>query len=583
MQMAATQARKARPAARGSGIMRCNKQALRRSAVLAMLVLVVAACAVPSPADDIVPAGEPPMVTVDASAVQRPMTRRLLGQAVWYSWQAYAWDSAAQATQPADLTAFADLGAGILGHYPGVGVITHDFHWQNMIGPLSQRTDPTPRQSSFDTPRYLEFGPDEYGRLLEEYRAATGQPVDGSIQVNIVNGTAEEAADWVEYMNAPNDGSNPGGGKDWAQVRADNGHPQPYVIRYWELGNEPYFTASDIGSLTAEEYVNRIRQYVPLMKERDPSIEVMAYVNPFAIGDSAAIGTATKDVAAGGGLTWSQRVIRDAGEYLDYLYFHWYGGWNDRRTDYDFMMTSMNTGLDPLLDRLAKDVANFAPSAAARQRLSRIMITEWNVYGGWVKPLAKGTALQGALAYSRTLHTLAARDDVAGAIHLGLFAPFPKPSMRPRLADIREGYFLFRGEEDQSAIMGTAAAAVAQLWSEAYQPNVVQADLAHAPVFSNGVPALAVTALRSDDGGALSLIITNASPTPAALQVNLSGQAGGPASLLTVSSSKLGDNNSWKEPNKVTLERNTFSMDGPSFTLDVPAYSVQALLVGGGQ
>ncbi|MEZ4767682.1 MAG: hypothetical protein R2844_04575 [Caldilineales bacterium] len=504
-----------------------------------------------------------------------------MGQAVWYSWQAYAWDSSMGATVPAFLDQFAGLGAGILGHYPGVGVITHDFHWKNMIGPVDRRTDPTPRQSSFDTPRFLEFGPDEYGQMLEEYRTATGLPVDGSIQVNIVNGTAEEAADWVEYMNAPNDGSNPGGGTDWARVRAQNGHPQPYGIRYWELGNEPNFTASNIGSLTAEEYVSRIQSFVPRMKQRDPSIQVMAFVNPFEIGQAAKIGTATRDIAAGNGLTWSQLVIRDAGELLDGLYFHWYGGWNDLRTKYEFLMTSMNTGLAPLLDRIAGDVARFAPSDAARARLGRIMITEWNPYGGWVRPLAKGTALQGAIAYSRTLHEMASRDDVVGAIHEGLFAPFPDPAMRPRLADIREGYVLFRGQADQSAVMGTAAAAVAQLWSEAFQPNVVQVKAQPGPMFSNGVPALDVTALQSDDGAALSVIVTNAARSPVSLQVNLSGHAGGAATLLTVSGSSLSDNNSWKEPNKVALNRSTLAISDPgAITMNVRGYSVQALLIG---
>ena len=49
--------------------------------------------------------------------------------------------------------------------------------------------------------------------------------------------TAQSAADWVEYMNAEV-GANPNGGKDWAAVRAANGHPRPYGITHWEIGNE---------------------------------------------------------------------------------------------------------------------------------------------------------------------------------------------------------------------------------------------------------------------------------------------------------------------------------------------------------
>jgi hypothetical protein len=38
------------------------------------------------------------------------------------------------------------------------------------------------------------------------------------------------AADWVEYCNAPYDGSNPNGGTDWAAQRAADGSPDPYYL-----------------------------------------------------------------------------------------------------------------------------------------------------------------------------------------------------------------------------------------------------------------------------------------------------------------------------------------------------------------
>ena len=50
-------------------------------------------------------------------------------------------------------------------------------------------------------------------------------------------GNAQDAADLIEYLNAQV-GTNPNGGIDWAKVRADNGHPQPYNVRYFEIGNE---------------------------------------------------------------------------------------------------------------------------------------------------------------------------------------------------------------------------------------------------------------------------------------------------------------------------------------------------------
>ncbi len=525
------------------------------------------------------------LVRVDASLVQRTLTRQILGQGVWYSWQSYAWDHERQRTWPEAMARFADVGMGIVGHYPGVGVITHDFHWKNVVGPLETRTDPTPRQSSFDTPQFLEFGPDEYGRFVEEYRTETGLPVQGSIQVNIVSGSAREAADWVEYMNAPNDGSNPGGGIDWAAVRAANGHSEPYRILYWELGNEPHFTASGMGSLSAQEYVNRIRAFVPLMKERDPSIKVMAYVNPFQIGDPDKLGTATSGIPAGRGLTWTQTIIQNAGESLDHVYFHWYGGWNDRIHDYEFFATSMYTGLVPLLDRLLSDIDEFAPSDAARSRLQQIFIPEWNVYGGWAKPLARGSALQGALAYSRTLHVFASREEIYSAQHLGLFAPYPDPSMRLGLFfDIREGYFTFWGTEDESDFIGTALAPVTKLWSKTFASETVSTSVSgDVPAFENEVDVLDVTALRASDGSRLNLVLTNAGHVPLEIRVNISNFDAKPSGLrLSLEGENdLSVNNSWQDKDRVVLEQGVLSIVDSAFSVRIPAYSVTGVLLEG--
>jgi hypothetical protein len=76
------------------------------------------------------------------------------------------------------------------------------------------------------------YGPDEHQRFAE------AAAVETQIMVPFANMRPEEAADWVEYMNAAV-GQNPNGGVAWASVRAGNGHPAPYGIKRWEIGNEP--------------------------------------------------------------------------------------------------------------------------------------------------------------------------------------------------------------------------------------------------------------------------------------------------------------------------------------------------------
>ncbi|TWD82556.1 hypothetical protein FB561_3689 [Kribbella amoyensis] len=82
------------------------------------------------------------------------------------------------------------------------------------------------------------------------------------VMVPSINQTAQDAADYVEYMNAPSDGAatNPNGGTDWAEVRAANGHPAPYGIKTWEYGNEPFLDGQrywrDLDQQT------RVRQFI---------------------------------------------------------------------------------------------------------------------------------------------------------------------------------------------------------------------------------------------------------------------------------------------------------------------------------
>ncbi len=141
------------------------------------------------------------------------------------------WDTQNNNAYPAFSTAFRNAGITSV-RFPG-GTIAGTYHWRRAIGPLAQRTRNVHGSTKNDDslPVTNEFGPDEFGRFIQQNGAT------GTVVVNIGTGTAQEAADWVEYMNAPV-GTNPGGGIAWAEVRQDNGSTDPYNIPYWEVGNE---------------------------------------------------------------------------------------------------------------------------------------------------------------------------------------------------------------------------------------------------------------------------------------------------------------------------------------------------------
>jgi hypothetical protein len=152
-----------------------------------------------------------------------------------------------------------EMGPTVL-RYPG-GLTANDFDWKQGIGPIAERD---PNYGGTGIPQ--TFGTDEFLQYCEELGA------EAIFVVNVSSfgkrlGTVQGAADWVEYCNSPADGSNPGGGTDWAALRAANGHKEPYGVKYWELGNEETFPGF-------EDYARRVNAYSAAMKAIDPSIEV---------------------------------------------------------------------------------------------------------------------------------------------------------------------------------------------------------------------------------------------------------------------------------------------------------------------
>lgn len=166
--------------------------------------------------------------------------RAIIGaNARWVDDELGAWDPVAGAPSAGFDAAATAAGLDMV-RYPG-GTVANFFDFKAAIGPDAQRGCQT--SGGFAavrfgnlTPDENRFGPDEEQQLVASFGGET------MIMVPSINETAQDAADFVEYMNSPADGgrTNPNGGVDWAEVRAANGHPAPYGIQYWEYGNEPY-------------------------------------------------------------------------------------------------------------------------------------------------------------------------------------------------------------------------------------------------------------------------------------------------------------------------------------------------------
>lgn len=169
--------------------------------------------------------------------------------------------------------------------YPANGIVT-GFEWKKSIGPIANR----PPQQVFPQPstpaQVMEFGFDEFmamtaARGVDPREVQIMVPIYDTADIGLttmqmsgaVPNVISSNADWVEYANALNDGSNPGGGTDWAAVRADNGHPEPYGIEIWNMGNEPY-VANEYGIGGVNNYINKILPIMDAMLAIDSTIKI---------------------------------------------------------------------------------------------------------------------------------------------------------------------------------------------------------------------------------------------------------------------------------------------------------------------
>ncbi len=165
--------------------------------------------------------------------------------------------------------------------YPGNGIAV-GFEWKKSIGTPGSR----PNQDllgSLGGPQPVNFGFDEFMAMCEE-RGLTGNEIQIMVPIYdssnsgltstqllaAIPDVIQSNADWVEYCNSPNDGAHP-----WAALRAANGHPQPYNIKIWNIGNEPW-AGGEYGSSAANcnTYLSDIAPIVDAMLAVDSTIHI---------------------------------------------------------------------------------------------------------------------------------------------------------------------------------------------------------------------------------------------------------------------------------------------------------------------
>ena len=180
------------------------------------------------------------------AATGRLVNRRALGSNVQWVDNGDEMLSAATGQLRSDMLGLAQAIAPGALRYPG-GLMTDVFHWAAASNEhaFTRRTQPTRMDSR---------------RLLELCEATGAAPL---FSINLITGTAEEAADWVRAVNTTR------------MVSSRTGATLPRVD-HWELGNEPYLKEASRPDLDLEPeaFAARANAAIRAMRAVDPSLRI---------------------------------------------------------------------------------------------------------------------------------------------------------------------------------------------------------------------------------------------------------------------------------------------------------------------
>ncbi len=172
--------------------------------------------------------------------------------------------------------------------WPG-GNFVSGYNWKDAIGDPDKR--PPRKNPAWRGIEHNDFGIDEFMTFC---RVANTEPL---VVVNSGLGDVQLALDELEYCNGSPDSK-------WGKVRAENGHREPYGVKFWGIGNEMYGNWQ-LGHVPVEQYVKRHNEFAEKMRAADPSIKLIAVGN---VG------------------RWDEAMLSNCADHMDYLSEHFYVG-----------------------------------------------------------------------------------------------------------------------------------------------------------------------------------------------------------------------------------------------------------------
>ena len=267
--------------------------------------------------------------------------------------------------------------------WPG-GTFATGYDWKMGIGDRDKRP---PRLNTCYWSEDVEsndFGLDEFMHLCtltgaEAYIAVSSE----------TDSDAQRAADEVAYLNGAAD-------TKMGKLRAANGHPQPYNVRFFGVGNEMWYIPLD-------QYIPIQNKVAQAMWKVDPTIKLIAV---------GGYGLPGKEE----GKDWSHGMLAGATNYMTLLSEHLYSEFAHDLVKHTDTLAGGVREIVALHRKYRKEI----PELNGKD--IRLALDEWN-YAWFGRPEIYGEAapryyFRDALGIARGLHAVFANSDLISMVNL---------------------------------------------------------------------------------------------------------------------------------------------------------------------
>lgn len=395
--------------------------------------------------------------------------------------------------------------------WPG-GNFVSGYNWRDGIGETDKR--PPRKNPAWKGVEHNDVGIHEYMQLMELIGA------EPFVAVNTGLGTVQEVAEQIEYCRGSMD-------TRFGKMRAENGNPEPFTIRFWAVGNEMYGNWQ-LGHMPLKEYVKKHNEMAKAIWNIDSSAQL---IGVGAVGE------------------WSETMLTECADYMNLLSEHIYEREHDTLAAH--MLQIKNS-----IKRVAgahRDYREKIPGL--KEKDIRIAMDEWNYW--------YGDYIYGELGV-RYHH----KDGLG--IAMGLHEYFRNSDIYYMANYAQTVNVIGAIKTTQTASAFESTGLVLKLYRNHFGSIPV-------PVASHN-PNLDISAALTEDLGALTLAIVNADSVSHTLKFDLGSSA----------TSKLGDawliqnsdpevyNTPGEEP-EISIEE--VSQDFSKQTIEIPGYAVKIVKV----